>query len=689
MFTHAQNKRLSLRLCGRYKSGSGKIIDTSGSKGTNTSVRSRKLAVHAAWMQAERDDCTGEQERNRISDLSKCYETVTWHGEIPRWHSCLVPRCGRQGAEMRGKVLRLGKQKQQAIRLSLHRMFGWSSIQKGWIGERWRIIKVSFHIVLKCLKIFCSHRQTWLLMVYETFDKSYHQWNTACGKGLARFIPCIHFTSGYRQYGTVGNTASKSKLSLFQVRDFACDLADSKSTSGGVLSALSRIQDQLWSDPRSWSNSYDSEFQNFAALRFWIASQYTEWFGRRFLNDQRTILKNLQQFKEFGIFLSGFETWYFRDSKERYEKGIIDYADSITSLPKEGWNFGSYWWNLFSRFYDGLFGVFLLRSRILENVQTFLELQSWKVNLKTEVCLRTAEPQVTVLWIKEGEVAKSIDELVTSRSITGQHNFLHFDMLDAMIASALKNLFITQSNFRKRSKCRGATRSTVRPILTRNTNCVHDLRVFPCNWSVCNTTGTRRCGQYDIAEWRCPRFRCEMGSCTIISEWNAFRPDPRRIVQVKITEIRSTLECDVLAWPRSCSNKLRHGIVDNWGLRWNFILIKWREIWISKPGTILWKGVQSPRVKKETRPMLRGKWECFQWKAHGQCSKGDSCCFSHDSLASGNRASSHRRKGRSTSPASHSKAKQTDGEKGDKEENSDKRSVILCRYNNCKKKSVV
>ena len=95
--------------------------------------------------------------------------------------------------------------------------------------------------------------------------------------------------------------------------------------------------------------------------------------------------------------------------------------------------------------------MFLLRSRILENVQTFLELQSWKVNFRTEVCLRTAEPQVTVLWIKEGEVAKSIDELVTSRSITGQHNFLHFDMLDAMIASALKNLFITQSNFRKRA----------------------------------------------------------------------------------------------------------------------------------------------------------------------------------------------------------------------------------------------
>ena len=64
--------------------------------------------------------------------------------------------------------------------------------------------------------------------------------------------------------------------------------------------------------------------------------------------------------------------------------------------------------------------------------------------------MRTAEPQVFMLWIKEVQVAKSNDELVTSRSITGQHNFPDFDVLDAMIASALKELINTQSIFRKR-----------------------------------------------------------------------------------------------------------------------------------------------------------------------------------------------------------------------------------------------
>ena len=79
-----------------------------------------------------------------------------------------------------------------------------------------------------------------------------------------------------------------------------------------------------------------------------------------------------------------------------------------------------------------------------------MEFQSWKFNFRTEVCMRTADPQVTMLWIKEVEVAKSIDELVTSRSTTGQHNFPEFDLLDAMIASALKKLINTQSTIRKR-----------------------------------------------------------------------------------------------------------------------------------------------------------------------------------------------------------------------------------------------
>ena len=72
-----------------------------------------------------------------------------------------------------------------------------------------------------------------------------------------------------------------------------------------------------------------------------------------------------------------------------------------------------------------------------------------------------------MLWIKEVEIAETIDELVTSRSMTGQRNLPDFDMLVP-----------------EKRKCPRAASSEFRPILTRKTNCVYDLRVFPCSRSV-------------------------------------------------------------------------------------------------------------------------------------------------------------------------------------------------------------
>ena len=56
----------------------------------------------------------------------------------------------------------------------------------------------------------------------------------AC-KRLNRLVSYIHHTCEYRQYCHVGNTAKQCRLGLFQDSDFAGDLEDSKSTSGGTL----------------------------------------------------------------------------------------------------------------------------------------------------------------------------------------------------------------------------------------------------------------------------------------------------------------------------------------------------------------------------------------------------------------------------------------------------------------------
>ena len=85
-----------------------------------------------------------------------------------------------------------------------------------------------------------------------------------------------------------------------------------------------------------------------------------------------------------------------------------------------------------------------------------MEIQSWKVNFKTEVCSKTADPHLTMHWNKEVETAKSIADLMTSQSITRRRDVHDYDMLDAMIASALKRLLDKHLHFRKKSKCRRA-----------------------------------------------------------------------------------------------------------------------------------------------------------------------------------------------------------------------------------------
>ena len=103
-----------------------------------------------------------------------------------------------------------------------------------------------------------------------------------------------------------------------------------------------------------------------------------------------------------------------------------------------------------AQWYDGLFENCFFGIESLYIFLTLTEFQSWKVNFSTVVCLRTADPQITMHWIEEVGIAKSIDELMTSRPIVGRTDVPDFDLLDAMIASALKKHLSTHIHFRKR-----------------------------------------------------------------------------------------------------------------------------------------------------------------------------------------------------------------------------------------------
>ena len=99
------------------------------------------------------------------------------------------------------------------------------------VGE---LSKVCSQMVLKCLYLARIGRPDNLWSV-NTLARPITKWTKACDKRLNRLISYIHHTSEYKQYCYVCNTAKQCRLGLFQDSDFAGDLEDSKSTSGGTL----------------------------------------------------------------------------------------------------------------------------------------------------------------------------------------------------------------------------------------------------------------------------------------------------------------------------------------------------------------------------------------------------------------------------------------------------------------------
>ena len=74
-----------------------------------------------------------------------------------------------------------------------------------------------------------------ILWSVNKLARSMTKWTKACDKRLNRLISYIHHTCEHKQYCYVVNTAKQCRLGLFQDSDFAGDLEDSKSTSGGTL----------------------------------------------------------------------------------------------------------------------------------------------------------------------------------------------------------------------------------------------------------------------------------------------------------------------------------------------------------------------------------------------------------------------------------------------------------------------
>ena len=90
----------------------------------------------------------------------------------------------------------------------------------------------------KMLKLGKNWTTRYFIWSVNKLARSITKWTKACDKRLNRLISYIHHTCEYKQYCHVGNTAKQ--CGLLQDSDFAGDLEDSKSTSGGTLCVFGR-----------------------------------------------------------------------------------------------------------------------------------------------------------------------------------------------------------------------------------------------------------------------------------------------------------------------------------------------------------------------------------------------------------------------------------------------------------------
>ena len=123
-------------------------------------------------------------------------------------------------------------------------------------------------------------------------------------------------------------------------------------------------------------------------------------------------------------------------------------------------------------------------------------------------------------WIKEVVMTKSIDELMTSRSNVARTDFPDYDMLDAIIASALKNLLDRHVHFRRRVSIEEQDAQKYNRFLRVRQIAEMIYKNFRLTGAYEAAQGLSDLFEYTSTErWR-PGFRCTMGRSSTVSKRN-------------------------------------------------------------------------------------------------------------------------------------------------------------------------
>ena len=185
-------------------------------------------------MQTKRENHWTMQQDVWVPSFCWSNRKTTRMGQTSRKHFSVVLRHGRTCSKCVERYCELANKKTEQLFKVSNPCLDDHQIKKEELEHRGEMSEVCSHIVLKCLYLARIDRAD-ILWSVNNLARSVTRWTQACDRRLARWISYFHCTSDYRQYCHVGNAAQHCRLGLFQDSEFAGDLEDSKSTSGGVL----------------------------------------------------------------------------------------------------------------------------------------------------------------------------------------------------------------------------------------------------------------------------------------------------------------------------------------------------------------------------------------------------------------------------------------------------------------------
>ena len=208
------------------------------------------------------------------------------------------------------------------------------------------------------------------------------------------------------------------------------------------------------------------------------------------------------------------------------------------------------------------------------------DFQCRRVNFRAAVCANTPFHLFTRSWTKEVEMAKSIDDLMTSQSTEGKH-FPGRKMLDAKIASTMRKII---HQFQKESQCWRAASSKTWPIKERETKLLTwsmtTFKQLELLW--CSSRPVRSV-QYLLTWWWRSGFRYKMRPSTVGNKRNTSWECPWRFVQDEVTRFWKNFklhwQCTTKSWVEM---EYRQAIKD-WGQWLDNTLVRWLGRATSKP----------------------------------------------------------------------------------------------------------